>query len=217
MYYFRHWLLCQRSYSRWPPYYQEPVVNKDELKEQLSVPGEKERLAAIPFRAAKSDQTCSVFFDPEINIFTNYVMRKGRKDLAKSLVEKTFENVKRIQLKKYYQEADEVARSKIILDPKAIFHSAVNNCKPVLQLIPIKKGGVTYQVPVSVTEKQARFLAMNWLIRACKETPKGVQFPDTLAKELLDASNNSGKIVNKKIDLHRQCEANRAYAHFRWS
>lgn len=143
-------------------------------------------------------------------------MRKGRKQLARNLVEKTFEKIKRIQLKKYYREADETARQKIVLDPRAIFRTAVTNCTPVLQLTPIKRGGATYQVPVPVSNRRARFLAMNWLIEASQDTPKPIHFPETLATELLDAANNTGKIVKKKVDLHRQCEANRAYAHYRW-
>lgn len=199
----------------WPPFFVEPVYNKKQL-EELEKTGEKERLASIPIRAAKSEQTCSVYFDPEISLFTNYIMRKGRKDLARSLVDKTFENIKRIQLKKYYKEEDEVARAKIVMNPRDIFRAAIENCKPVLQLTSVKRGGASYQVPVPVNEKRAKFLAMNWLIEAAKDTPKPIHFPDTMAYELLDAANNTGKIVKKKIDLHRQCEANRAYAHYRW-
>ena len=39
---------------------------------------------------------------------------------------------------------------------------------------------------------------------------------DRLAKEILDASNNTGASVKKREDTHRMAEANRAFAHFRW-
>jgi len=198
----------------YPPYYIEPLNKKEQ--DNLKASGEAEKLASVPIRAAKNEQTCSVFYDNEINKFTNYVMRKGKKDLARSLVEKTFENIKRIQLKKFYSETDETKRAKITLNPRVIFHEAIRNCQPVLQLTPVKRGGANYQVPVPITEKRAKFLAMNWLIEVSQDTPKEIHFPDTLARELLDAAKNTGKVVKRKIDLHRQCEANRAYAHYRW-
>lgn len=73
-------------------------------------------------------------------------MRKGKKELARSLVTQAFENVKRIQLEKYHKCKTEEEKSKIELNPKAVFHKAVENCKPVLYLTPIKRGGVRYQV-----------------------------------------------------------------------
>lgn len=73
-------------------------------------------------------------------------MRHGRKMLARNLVEKTFENIKRMQLEKYHKAKTEEGKTKIELDPKAVFHKAVGNCRPVLSLQPIKRGGVKYQV-----------------------------------------------------------------------
>lgn len=72
-------------------------------------------------------------------------MKDGRKILARELVEKAFEKIKRIQLERYHKAlADE--KSSIELNPKQIFHNAVINCKPVLTLTPIRRGGVKYQV-----------------------------------------------------------------------
>lgn len=73
-------------------------------------------------------------------------MRDGLKTLARDLVEKTLEKVKRIQLEKYHKAKNEADKLKIELNPKQVFHKAVLNCKPVLYLTPIKRGGVTYQV-----------------------------------------------------------------------
>jgi len=103
------------------------------------------------------------------------------------------------------------------LNPRKIFYDAVENCKPLLQLTPIKRGGVTYQVPVPITEKRSQFLSMKWIIDAAREKERTVHFPEKLAWELIDAANNQGKVIKRKQDLHRQCEANRAYAHYRWS
>lgn len=60
-------------------------------------------------------------------------------------------------------------------------------------------------------------MSMKWLIEASKEKEKTVRFSEKLAYELIDAANNSGRVIKKKLELHKQCEANRAYAHYRWS
>lgn len=124
--------------------------------------------------------------------------------------------VKQIQLSKYYNAATDEERSAIELNPVTILHQALENCKPILQLTPIKRGGSTYQVPVPVSDKRATFLAMKWMILESREKERKVHFPERFAAEMLDAFNNTGKVVKRKQDLHRQCEANRAYAHYRW-
>lgn len=73
-------------------------------------------------------------------------MEDGKKHLARSLVEKAFENIKRIQIERYHLATTAETKAKIELDPKAILSKAVENCKPLLQLSPIKRGGITYQV-----------------------------------------------------------------------
>lgn len=72
-------------------------------------------------------------------------MKDGRKSLARDLVEKAFEKVKRIQLERYHKSSAE-DKNNIELSPKKIFYKAVSNCKPILALTPIKRGGVKYQV-----------------------------------------------------------------------
>lgn len=169
------------------------------------------------------------------------VMEKGKKELARDLVEtvciylsaynlisvkhhvipiilssKAYMKVKQIQLAKYYKAETEAERAEIEMNPLTILNQALENCKPILQLTPIKRGGATYQVPIAIKEHRARFLAMKWLILESNEKERKVHFPERLASELLDAYNNTGKVVKRKQDLHRQCEANRAYAHYRW-
>jgi len=72
------------------------------------------------------------------------------------------------------------------------------------------------QVPIPITERHASFMAMKWLIIESQTKHRRTHFPEKLASELLDAAAGVGKVVKKKQDLHRQCEANRAYAHYRW-
>ena len=119
-------------------------------------------------------------------------------------------------MSKYYKAATEAERAEIEINPVKILHKALENSKPILQLTPIKRGGSTYQVPIPITDNFARFMAMKWFIIESREKERKVHFPEKLAHELLDAFNNTGKVVKRKQDLHRQCEANRAYAHYRW-
>lgn len=73
-------------------------------------------------------------------------MKNGNKKLATALVAETFEAVKRLQLERYHKATTSEAKDNIELDPFVIFHRAVDNCIPILQLMPCRKGGITYQV-----------------------------------------------------------------------
>lgn len=84
-------------------------------------------------------------------------------------------------------------------------------------LFQCKKNLYFFQVPIPLTHKRARFLSFKWLITTAQEKDSSVRFHYQLAKEMIDAANNTGRVVKKKQDLHKQCEANRAYAHYRWS
>lgn len=85
--------------------------------------------------------------------FINTFMRDGNKPLATSLVAKTFEAVKRNQLERYHKATEE-EKENIELDPFVIFHKAVDNCLPILHLVPCRKGGITYQVIYCITSSR---------------------------------------------------------------
>ncbi|XP_034939217.1 28S ribosomal protein S7, mitochondrial [Chelonus insularis] len=204
-----------RLYSVYPPTYKLPVFRKED-QATLELSGELKKLAHEPIRPVLTYQTCSEFYDPTVSKFINYIMRKGNKELARTLVEGAFEEIKRRQLKKYHNASPE-ERSQIELDPVKILHKAIENTMPVMMTMPIKKGGTTYQVPSPLLEPKSRFMAMNWLWKTAKEKDKHLRFIVVLAKELLDAADNTGRVVKIKQNLHKQCELNRAYAHFRWS
>lgn len=95
------------------------------------------------------------FFIHNFSKVINHVMEKGNKQLARNLVEKAFENIKRSQIERYHLATTPEAKAKIELDPKKILHKAIANSKPLLQLQPIKRGGITYQV--------------NWLLHTWKQ------------------------------------------------
>lgn len=144
-------------------------------------------------------------------------MRKGNRQLARSLVEETFAEVKRIQLKKYWAEQDEEARAKIVINPYQIFHAALKNSTPLMETTLVIRGGIRYQVPVAVSPSKARSLAFRHLIRGVMEKPKSERFYKHFARVLVDGAENTGRAVERKLRLHKLCEENRAYAHYRWT
>lgn len=200
--------------SQYAPTYIRPVVKKEE-QEKLKETGEFQNLAHVPVRAALNAQTSSPLHDPLLETFICHIMEMGKKELARSLIEKGFENIKRIQLERYHL-ADEDEKQAIELSPRVLFKQAIENCRPVLKLIPIKRGGTKYDVPVPVTEKRSYFMAMKWLIESANDKTRTVHFPEKIAWEILDAAANTGRVVKRKQDLHKKCEENRAYAHYRW-
>ncbi|RKX25366.1 MAG: 30S ribosomal protein S7 [Candidatus Zixiibacteriota bacterium] len=96
-----------------------------------------------------------------------------------------------------------------------LFHKAMNNVKPVLEVKSRRVGGATYQVPVEVRQGRRTALAIRWLITYSRARNEKTM-ADRLAAEFLAASNNEGGSVKKREDTHKMAEANKAFAHFRW-
>jgi len=131
--------------------------------------------------------------------FINQVMKKGKKTIARKIVYGAFD----------------VIKEKTKKDPLEVFDLALKNASPFLEVKPRRIGGATYQVPREVRGDRRLTLAMRWIIQAAK-SQKGKPMREKLAKELLDASSNTGVAIKKKENTHRMAEANRAFAHFAW-
>lgn len=127
----------------------------------------------------------------------NYVMRKGKKSLARRIVYEAFEIVKE-RLKK---------------DPLEVFEEAIKNVGPLLEVRPKRIGGATYQVPMEVKEHRRIALALRWIVEAAR-SKKGKPMEEKLAQELIDAYHNTGTAVKKKETMHKMAEANKAFAHY---
>lgn len=138
-----------------------------------------------------------IYNNVDVAKFINYVMRKGKKSIAKKIVYGCFEIVK----------------EKTKKDPIEIFNLAIENATPLLEVRPKRVGGATYQVPIQVKPERGKALAMRWVIQAAK-LKKGKPMKEKLAEELINAANNTGWAVKKKEDTHKMAEANRAFAHF---
>jgi small subunit ribosomal protein S7 len=129
----------------------------------------------------------------------NNLMVDGKKSVAETIVYNAFERV----------------QGRIRREPVEVFHEALDNIKPSVEVRSRRVGGATYQVPVEVRTERRQALAIRWLIQAARSRNDRTMI-ERLSAELLDAANNRGNAVKKREDTHRMAEANRAFSHYRW-
>jgi small subunit ribosomal protein S7 len=139
------------------------------------------------------------FGDVTVTRFMNSIMRDGKKSVAEAIVYSAFEQMEK--------------RAKS--DPVGLFHQALDNVMPAIEVRSRRVGGATYQVPVEVRPERRQTLALRWIITAARARNEKTMV-ERLSGELLDASNNRGTAVKKREDTHRMAEANRAFSHYRW-
>jgi small subunit ribosomal protein S7 len=137
--------------------------------------------------------------DQVITRFMNQVMYQGKKSVAEQIVYGALENVE----KKAKRPAAEV------------FHEALDNVAPSVEVRSRRVGGATYQVPVEVRPERRQALAIRWLIEYARARSENTM-QERLAAEMLDAAHGRGSAVKKREDTHRMAEANRAFSHYRW-
>ena len=138
----------------------------------------------------------------------------GDKLVAK-LINKVMKDGKKSKAEKIVYGAFDIIKEKLGEDPLKVFHKAVENVKPVMEVRPRRVGGATYQVPMEVNERRQIHLALKWIVEAARaRSERGMV--SKLANEIIDASNERGGAFKKKEEVHRMAEANRAFAHYRW-
>jgi len=131
--------------------------------------------------------------------FIGFLLKRGKRSIAEQI---------------FYSAMD-------IIEKKAgqpgidVFHKAINNIKPVLEVKSRRVGGATYQVPVEVRADRRLALAIRWVISFSRSRGEHTM-AEKLASELVAAANNEGAAIKKKEDTHKMAEANKAFAHFRW-
>jgi small subunit ribosomal protein S7 len=131
--------------------------------------------------------------------FVNNLMTRGKKSIAEHV---------------FYSAMKEI-QEKTKQEPLSLFKAAVENAKPALEVRSRRVGGATYQVPVEVRTERRQALAIRWIITSARaRSERGMV--SKLANELIDAANNQGNAIKKKMDTHRMAEANKAFAHYRW-
>ncbi len=139
------------------------------------------------------------FGDVVLSKFMNIVMVDGKKSAAESIVYGAFDMIEK----------------RAGSDPVKLFHEALENVKPQIEVRSRRVGGATYQVPVDVRPARGQALAFRWLISMARKRSENTMV-ERLSGELMDAANNRGAAVKKREDTHRMAEANRAFSHYRW-
>ena len=129
----------------------------------------------------------------------NNVMEDGKKGVAQRIC----------------YDAFEIVAQKTGKDALEVFEEAMNNVMPLLEVKARRIGGANYQVPIEVRPERRQTLGLRWLVKYTRARgEKGMV--EKLAKEIMDAANNTGASVKKKEDTHKMAEANKAFAHYRW-
>ncbi len=139
------------------------------------------------------------FGDLIVTKFMNAIMLDGKKSVAETIVYGAFD----------------VVQGKAKQDPLGVFHSALDNVAPHVEVRSRRVGGATYQVPVDVRPERRQALAIRWLIAAARKRNETTMV-ERLSGELMDAANNRGSAVKKREDTHKMADANRAFSHYRW-
>ena len=139
------------------------------------------------------------FGDVVVNKFMNSLMLAGKKSTAEGILYGAFDRIE----------------SKTGNDPVKVFHEALENVKPSIEVRSRRVGGATYQVPIEVRPIRRQALAIRWLISASRGRSERTM-TERLAGELMDAAVSRGASVKKREDTHRMAEANKAFSHYRW-
>jgi small subunit ribosomal protein S7 len=139
------------------------------------------------------------FGDLIVSKFMNCLMFQGKKSVAEGIV---------------YGAMDRIAK-RSGQDPLRMFHDALNNVRPTVEVRSRRVGGATYQVPVEVRPDRSQALAIRWLITGARGRSEHTM-EERLSGELMDAANNRGTAVKKREDTHRMADANKAFSHYRW-
>ena len=137
--------------------------------------------------------------DRVVTKFMNSLMFAGKKSLAEGILYGAFTRIE----------------ERSSQDPLKVFHEALDNVRPAIEVRSRRVGGATYQVPVEVRSERGQALAIRWLISTARGRSEQTM-TERLSAELLDAANSRGTAVKKREDTHRMAEANKAFSHYRW-
>lgn len=127
-----------------------------------------------------------------------HIMKRGKKSLAVALM----------------YDAMDLIKERTEKNPLEVFDTALRNVSPAMEVRPRRVGGATYQVPMEVSVDRRTTLAIRWILAAARDR-SGKSFPDKLASELIDATNETGAAIRKRDEAHKMAEANRAFSHYR--
>ena len=140
------------------------------------------------------------FDSMEVTKFVHCLMQDGKKSTAQKILYDALELI-----------------GKKVKDTEAIdvFHQALGNVKPLVEVRSKRVGGATYQVPREVPKRRQAALSRRWLLEAVR-AKKGKPAHVKLADELISAFRKEGAAITKRENTHRMADANKAFAHFSW-
>ena len=154
------------------------------------------RKGNVPKREVLADP---IYGSKVVTKLINNIMLDGKKGIAQGIVYGAFEEIK--------EKTNE--------EPLEVFERAMANIMPVLEVKARRVGGANYQVPIEVRPERRETLALRWLVKYSRaRNEKGIQLK--LAREIMDAANETGATYKKKEDTHKMAEANKAFAHYRF-
>jgi small subunit ribosomal protein S7 len=157
-----------------------------------------EAAAAKPKRAVgRGIYPDAKYSSEQVAKFINCVMRDGKKSTAERVIYDAFEQI----------------ANKLKVDPLKVFEQAIENAKPMVEVRSKRVGGANYQVPVQVRPRRQQTLAFRWILEAVRGR-KGRPTAEKLAQELIDCYNKTGATVQKRENVHRMADANKAFSHF---
>jgi small subunit ribosomal protein S7 len=156
--------------------------------------------------------------------FINFLTKKGKKATAESIFLKTLYLLTKKTTKQFHgtgKDLENSSHSNLIPSSglSSLLNQAVYNVKPLFEVKKVRVAGTTYQVPSLVEYHRQESLAINWLIQSASERKKknpSQTFENCLAFEIFEAFQKQGQARNKRNELHKLAEVNRAFSHFRW-
>ncbi|CAH8665443.1 G elongation factor, mitochondrial 2, variant 3 [Schistosoma haematobium] len=185
------------------------------IKYNESIDPEDPRLVKAVAPAQKWEHTGSNF-DELVSRIVGMMTIRGEREVARNVMRMTFREIKLIQMRKNKSIANISESKATVINPTTVIHEAVKNCTPLLLLQSVPRGGILYKVPAPpVSSSVATHTAVKFILDAARGKPRDQRIWISLANEFMVASQNQGKAVKYKVELHKQCEENRAYANFR--
>lgn len=142
-----------------------------------------------------------IYDNYEVTKLINYIMRDGKKSVAQKMVYLAFDMIK-----------------KDSLDPVEVLQTAIHNVAPAQEVRPRRVGGASYLVPVETRLERRLFLALHWIVEGAnsRSNKQYKSFDKKLHAELMDAYQGQGEAINKKAQVEKLAQANKAFAHFNW-
>ena len=154
------------------------------------------RRGNVPKREVLPDP---IYGDIVVTKLINQIMYDGKKGIAEEIVYNAFNMIEK----------------EMGMNPHEVFVKALENAKPQVEVKARRVGGATYQVPCDIREERKQTLAIRWLVGFMRKRSERTS-DARLAGEIMDAYKGQGATIKRRDEMHRQADANKAFAHYRY-